>query len=188
MFAIMAVAGGISMKQDLFHIVFMVSLFSVAIQGTLLPMVARKLDMIDDNADVRKTFNDYQEENTLHLMQMYIPEKHNWANHKIKEISVPTGSLALMIKRGDETIVTKGDTRILAGDTVILSVPPYTPGETEVLEEKRIERKDPWCNKSIGELQLNQNELIVMIIRNGETIIPNGATVMREDDVVVFLT
>ena len=43
-FAIMAVAAGVSMKQDLFHIVFMVSLFSVAIQGTLLPKVARKLE------------------------------------------------------------------------------------------------------------------------------------------------
>ncbi len=42
-FAITAVAQDISIKQDLYHIVFMVSLFSVSIQGTLLPAVARKL-------------------------------------------------------------------------------------------------------------------------------------------------
>ena len=60
-FAIMAVASGIRMKQDLFHIVFMVTLFSVAFQGGLLPMISGKLKMVDSKADVRKTFTDYQE-------------------------------------------------------------------------------------------------------------------------------
>jgi cell volume regulation protein A len=184
-FAIMAVAGGISMKQDLFHIVFMVSLFSVAIQGTLLPMIARKLDMIDDSVDVCKTFNDYQEETSLHLIEMQIPNGHPWINQKIKDVSMPTGSLALMIKRGNESVVTKGDTLILEDDTVILSVPPYTPSDMDMLQEKFIGRKDPWCNKSISELKLGENELIVMIIRGGETIIPNGTTVMKANDLVV---
>ena len=173
------------MKQDLFHIVFMVSLFSVAIQGTLLPMIAKRLDMIDDNLDVYKTFNDYQEETSLHLMEMQVPKGHQWVNQKVKDVSMPTGSLALMIKRGNETVVTKGDTLILEEDTVILSVPPYTPNDMDMLQEKRISRKDPWCNKSISELKLAENELIVMIIREGETIIPNGTTVMKANDLVV---
>ena len=147
--------------------------------------MAKKLDMIDDEADVRKTFNDYQEETSLHLMEMQIPVGHEWANQKIKDVSMPTGSLALMIKRGSETVVTKGDTLILENDTVILSVPPYTPSDSDKLQEKHIGRKDPWCNKSISELNLAENELIVMIIRGGETIIPNGTTVMKANDVVV---
>jgi len=119
-FAIMAVAAGISMKQDLFHIVFMVSLFSVAIQGTLLPYVAQKLDMVDNDADVRKTFNDYQEETALQLTTMYIPEGHNWANRKIKEVNMPMGALALMIKRGEENIIPDGKTVIREKDVVVL--------------------------------------------------------------------
>lgn len=43
----------------------------------------------------------------------------------------------------------------------------------------------PWCNKTISELKLAENELIVMIIRGGETIIPNGTTVMKANDLVV---
>lgn len=185
-FAIMAVAAGVPMKQDLFHIVFMVSLFSVAIQGTLLPAVANKLLMVDDSADVRKTFNDYQEETALQLMRMYIPEGHEWVDQKIKDVNIPTGSLALMIKRGKRTIVTRGDTKILAGDSIILSVPPYNTNETESLEEKIVEKKDAWCNKTIKELRLPKNELIAMILRADETIIPDGKTVIRENDVVVM--
>lgn len=185
-FAIMAVASGISMKQDLFHIVFMVSLFSVSIQGTLLPYIAQKLDMVDNDADVRKTFNDYQEETTLQLITIHIPEYHGWANRMIKDITMPTGALALMIKRGTETIITKGDTLVRAGDNVILSVPQYIPSEDEELEERVITKKDPWCNKKIAELGLGADVLIAMIIRDGENIIPVGKTVILEKDVVVL--
>lgn len=185
-FAIMAVAAGISMKQDLFHIVFMVSLFSVAIQGTFLPYIAQKLDMVDNDADVRKTFNDYQEETALQLMAMNVTEGHPWENKMIKEVGMPSGALALMIKREDETIITKGDTLIHAGDNVILSVPPYVPSENEQLEERYISRKDAWCNKKIAELELGENELIAMIIRGEETIIPDGKTLICERDVVVL--
>lgn len=185
-FAIMAVASGVSMAHDLFHIVFMVSLFSVSVQGTLLPMVAEKLSMVDENSDVRKTFNDYQEETSFTLMRMFIPSGHNWENKLIREVSMPTGSLALMIKRGQETIITKGDTRILAGDNIILSVPAYEPGDNEKLEEKQIDGSNSWCNKSIAELNLPSDELVAMIIRGTETIIPDGKTVIRENDTVVM--
>ncbi len=184
-FAIMVMAGGTSISYDLFHIVFMVSLFSVAIQGTMLPVAAKKLCMVDETADVRKTFNDYQEESAITLMRMYIPQGHNWENHLVKDVSMPTGSLAIMIKRENETIITKGDTKILAGDTVILSVPAYEPADNEKLEEIHIDKNHEWCNKAISELKLPQNELLAMIIRGEENLIPDGKTVIREGDVVV---
>lgn len=185
-FAIMAVASGITMRQDLFHIVFTVTLFSVAIQGGLLPYVANWLHMVDDDQDVRKTFNDYQEETSLQLMRMYIPKGHNWVHRKVKDVSMPYGSLALMIKRGEETIITKGNTEILPEDTIILSVPPYVPSEDEKLEEMAIDATHKWCNRVIEELNLRDDELIALIIRNDETIIPDGRTKILENDTVVL--
>lgn len=184
-FAIMAVANGVAMEQDLFHIVFMVTLFSVGIQGTLLPYVSKKLHMVDESSDVRKTFNDYQEESTFTLMRMFIPKGHNWENRLIKDVSMPTGALSLMIKRGDKTIITKGDTKILAGDSLILNVPAYEPGDGEELQETVIDKKHPWCNKNIAELNLSPNELIVMVLREGENIIPDGKTMICANDTVV---
>ena len=185
-FAIMAVATGLTMKQDLFHIVFMVSLFSVAIQGTLLPFVAQKLEMVDDDADVRKTFNDYQEENSLQVMRMFIPAGHNWVNRKVKDVNMPTGALAIMIKRGEDTIITKGDTVIMTGDNVILIVPPYNASDNEELQEKYIEKNDAWCDKPIEDLQLKETEIIAMVMRGDKNIIPDGKTVIKEGDIVVL--
>ena len=184
-FAIMVISSGANISYDLFHIVFMVSLFSVAIQGTLLPAASKKLDMVDESADVRKTFNDYQEESAITLMRMFIPEGHNWVNKMVREVNMPTGSLAIMIKRGKQTIVTRGDTVIHAGDNIILSVPSYEPAANEKLEELHIEKGNEWCGKTIAELNLPPNELIAMIIRGNENLIPDGKTVIEEGDVVV---
>ena len=141
--------------------------------------------MIDESADVRKTFNDYQDESAITLMRMFIPSGHNWENKDIKDVTMPTGSLALMIKRHDQTIVPKGDTKILAGDNVILSVPAYEPADDEKLEEIPITKTHRWCNKTIADLNLPADELIAMIIRGSETLIPDGKTMICENDVVV---
>lgn len=185
-FSIMVVAGGGDVSFDIFHIVFMVALFSVAIQGTLIPKVAERLNMVDNESDVRKTFNDYQEESSLTLMRMYIPDGHNWADRKISDVSMPTGSLALMIKRDGDTIIPNGDTQILAGDSIILSVPSYESGEKEKLKEIFIGNKHKWKNKSIQNLNLPANVLIALIKRQDENLIPSGSTVILENDIVVL--
>ncbi|MDD7403217.1 MAG: potassium/proton antiporter [Butyribacter sp.] len=184
-FAIMVVAGKADISYDLYHIVFLAALFSVAIQGTLLPFVAKKTGMVDESDDVRKTFNDYQEESAITMMRMYIPKGHNWENRKVKDVSMPTGSLALMIKRGEETMIPKGDTQILAGDNIILSVPAYEPSDNEDLEEIVIDKEHEWCNKPIEALELSDDELIAMIIRGEENLIPDGKTMIYEGDIVV---
>ncbi len=184
-FAIMVIASEASISYDLFHIVFTVSLFSVAIQGTLLPWAAAKLDMVDEKADVRKTFNDYQEDSAITLIRMFIPKGHHWENKLIKEVCFPTGSLALMIKRNHETIITKGDTLIKAGDSIILSAPSYNPSGNELLDEIFIDRYHPWCNRTIADLKLAPDELIAMIMRGEESLIPDGKTRILEGDKVV---
>ena len=185
-FAIMVIAGGTSLEHDLFHIVFFISLLSVAIQGSLLPMAARKLDMVDDSSDIRKTFNDYQDDSDLTLMRMYIPPGHNWENRKIEDVSFPTGSLALMVKREDDTLIPRGGTTILAGDTIILSVPSYRSENDGKLKEILIDEGHNWCNSSIAELNLPENILIALIKREDENIIPQGSTVIHPQDRVVI--
>ncbi|MCI9447949.1 MAG: potassium/proton antiporter [Lachnospiraceae bacterium] len=185
-FAIMVIAGGTSLEHDLFHIVFFISLLSVAIQGSLLPMAARKLDMVDNSSDIRKTFNDYQDDSDLTLMRMYIPSGHNWENRKIEDVSFPTGSLALMVKREDDTLIPRGSTTILAGDTIILSVPSYRSEDDGKLKEILIDEGHNWCNSSIAELNLPENILIALIKREDENIIPQGSTVIHPQDRVVI--
>ena len=152
----------------------------------MLPAVSRKLKMIDEKSDVRKTFNDYQEESAITLMRMFIPKGHNWENKLISEVHMPTGAIALMIKRGRESIITRGNTRILGGDNLILSVPAYVSSDNDSLEERVVTQDDEWCNRTIRELNLPENLIIALVKRGDENIIPVGDTFIMDGDIVVI--
>lgn len=186
-FAVMVVATvDTPEKYDLFHIVFLISLLSVAFQGSLLPVVAKITKMIDENADVRKTFTDYQEESAVSLIQIYIGEGHIWKNKKLREISLPQDTLAVFVKRNGEEIIPKGNTELLEGDYLVLNAPVYNSSKG-VLEEHLLTKNHAWTGKQISELDLPEHSLIAMITRHGKTLIPRGKTVLQEKDVVVVL-
>ena len=69
-FSIYVVLADIPMTYNLFNLVFVIVLLSLAGQGTLLPTVAEKLKMIDKNTNVLRTFNDYQEENEVSFIRL----------------------------------------------------------------------------------------------------------------------
>lgn len=185
-FAIMAISRGAELEYDLYHIVFCVSLFSVAVQGSLLPLVAKKLDMIEEGGNILKTFNDYQEESAITMIRFFISEGHGWVNKRIQDVTLPAGSLALMIKRDSETIIPKGDTVIKAGDSVILSVPEYEATGEVSLKEITIDKYHNWNGKTIEDLNLPDDILIAMLKRGDENIIPRGKTKIQEKDIVVI--
>lgn len=184
-FAIMAIADGVQIQSDLYHIVFVISLLSVGIQGSLLPLVSKKLDMIDEESDVRKTFNDYQEKSSITLMRVFVPKGHMWENKTIEEANIPGDSLALIIKRNGENIVPRGNTVIKGNDSIILSIPEYDCQDDIKLREIKIEKYNKWCNKAIEDINLPDDILITLIKRGTENIIPRGSTVILEDDIVV---
>lgn len=185
-FAIIAIARGADISCNLYHIVFMISLLSVAFQGSFLPTAARKLNMIDYENDVRKTFNDYQEESLINLMRVFIPKGHSWEGKTVENAAIPSDSLALMIKRDDENIIPKGNTVIKANDSIILSIPNCDIEDDIKLKEIKIDKYHNWCNKTIEELSLPSDILIALIKRGDENIIPRGKTHILENDVVVM--
>ncbi len=140
-FAIMATVSPAYTKNDLFHIVIFIVLFSISIQGTLLGLVAKKLDMIDENGNVMKTFSDYSDEMPVEFVKISIKAGHPWENRKIKDLTSLPDLLLVLILRGEERIIPNGNTVVLAGDKIVLSA--LSPEEnlgiclTEIPIEKR---------------------------------------------------
>lgn len=122
-FAIFAVTYGVAIKNDIFHIIFFMALFSVSIQGTLLPKFSRSLDLIDNDIDhsVLKTFTDYTGEINTDLLELMITEESEFIDIMIMDAGIPDDVLIVMIKRGDKILVPKGYTVIKKGDILVLS-------------------------------------------------------------------
>lgn len=183
-FAVMVMLSNTS--YDVFHIVFCVVLFSILVQGGLLAPIAKKLNMIDENEDVMKTFTDYSDEVPVQFIRFEMTKEHPWTGLRVRDIVNPPDTILVLIQRGSEKIVPSGSTRIKEGDYVVLSA--KSPGEISGirLSEKTIREGSKWIDKPIRSLPNTDDRLIIMINRGGKILIPNGDTVIREGDMLVI--
>lgn len=185
-FAIMVVAGAKKFDFDIFHSVFFICLASVALQGSILPYLAKKLNMIDKYSDVLKTFNDYQKESAITLSKFKVKDDNPWLNMQVKDINLPKDVLILLIKRDGNKIVPKGDTVILSGDVVLLGSSVVHSNSDIKLREMEINETHKWKNKKIKDIEFQPDFLIALIKRNKTSFVPNGDTILLEGDIVVF--
>lgn len=191
-FAIFAETYGVAIDNDIFHIIFFIALFSVAVQGTVIPKLAKKLDLIDNNESVLKTFNDYKEDKSTRLIELTIDENSTMANKRIMDASIPEDILVVMIKRSGDVLVPNGSTKIIPGDILVLSgnklnqFSDYKEDKSTTLTEVSINEKSILANKAIKDAAIPDDILIVMIKRRGKVLVPNGDTEIIPGDILVI--
>lgn len=191
-FAIFATTYGVPIYSDIFHIIFFIALFSVGVQGTLIPKIASKLDLIDDESSIFKTFNDYKEDKSTKLIEILITEDSNIANKTIMDSNIPEDILIVMIKRNGDVFVPNGSTKILPGDILVVTgnnfdkLRIYQEGKSTKLMEISVRDTSEFANKLIVDANIPDEILIVMIRRGGDIIIPKGSTRILPGDILVI--
>jgi len=194
-FAIMAITNkGYVSDFGLFHIVFCIVLFSITLQGSLIPLVSRKLKMIDNNANVLKTFTDYPEEVPVQFIKLNVTENHTWVEKAIKEVVLPPETILVLILRDGKRIVPRGNTEIKANDEIVLCAQAFNSknesneAKNEIeLVEIELEESHKWIGKKLSEIASDlQKSLIVLIKRNGKLVIPDGRTILAKNDILVL--
>lgn len=185
-FAIMVTVSSVYTKDDIFNVVFCIALISAAFQGMLLPYAAKKLDMVDENQNVMKTFSDYQDEQQMQLIQIKLKKGHRYIGKRIADLRLGD-VLAVLIERGDETLIPRGEVVLEEGDILVLSGESYQGDTDTILDEMHITESDVWIGKKVKELPGFDNSLIVLIRReDGTTVVPNGETKIRAKDTLVM--
>ena len=190
-FAVMTVISPAVTDLDIFHIVFVVVLLSIGIQGSLLPAVARRLRMIDtaEGADVMKTFTDYNEEAPVQFIRVELPERHGWCGRPLREIALPPQTIIASVRRQDSRFAPNGSTVLMAGDQLILCAPAAHSDLEEVsMTERRLTAQD-LSGKSItrvSDLPRQEESLIVLIERNDQWLIPDGDTDLHPGDLLLI--
>lgn len=186
-FALTAVASGVHLQYDLFHLVFCVVLFSIALQGTLLPLVSRKLHMLDDSTDVLKTFTDYTEEKELQLLRLPLEAGNSWVGAAVSTLTLPPETILAAVLRGGDCLAPRGDTVLCAGDVAVLAAGHCGEKLRHIqLNELEITSEHDWNGKTLAALKLPKEELVIHIRRGKETVIPQGSTEILAGDVLVM--
>lgn len=185
-FAIMIAVSTTFNNQFLFNIVFLIVLYSILIQGMILPYASKRYYMLDDSSDVLKTFNDYVEELPVQSIPIKIKENHSWKNKLVKDIILPMDTLLVSVNRNNEQITPDGNFKIEVNDIVILVTKVVTNTKPIHLEEVIIDKEHRWVHKTLSEISFKKNQLVIFIIRDDKLVIPNGKTMIMEDDIVIM--
>ncbi|MBU5668379.1 potassium/proton antiporter [Peptoniphilus sp. MSJ-1] len=186
-FAIMAVNSGANLSIDVYHIVFVICIFSLLIQGTILPFATKKLDMFDPNDSVLRTFNYYSDKTAIEFIKTTVTKASPWVDKKISEIQIAFNVIIAKIERDNKSIVPRGNTVLHDGDTIVIGGEAYFDKTGQDLLEIKIGENHKWSNKEVKDIDIDEDELIIMIQKpNGDIIVPRGNTILNPGDRAVI--
>ena len=184
-FSILAITDPAEVSLDLYHIVFFIVLFSILLQGSLIPVVAKKLKMTDSSANVMKTFTDYTDEVPVQFLRSTLTPGHPWVGKALRELTLPPDSLVVLLLRQGEKLVPNGSTVLAGGDVLILSGQDGGRIPGVHLYEKALSHGTDWSGRPLAALDTGPR-LVILIRRGEEVIIPRGDTVLQAGDVLVI--
>lgn len=185
-FAMMVLTSGAPVENDILNIVFCIVLISILLQGSLIPFVSKELDMIDQGENVLKTFNDFSEEAEMSFGTIDVGNDSPWKDKMVRDLQLPKNLLLVLLIRGDERIVPKGHTTLHAGDLLILCTKSFSSISSENIYQHRVGRNSKWAGHTIKEYPYKANCVIVLINRGNQRIIPNGDTIIQENDLLTI--
>lgn len=185
-FALIAILADIEISFHLFNLIFCMVILSIAVQGTFLPWIARKLSMIDKDSKIGYTFNDYQEDSDISFIKIHISEKHRWCDRTLADLQLSQDLQVAMILRGERILIPNGRTKIRAGDLIVLAARSFEDREHLMLREHVVELRSPLANKPLSETVQTEHTRIILVKRGMKTLIPTGRTIIRPGDILVI--
>lgn len=120
-FATYPVVADIDGADQIFNIVFFITLLSMIIQGSTISLTAKMLNL---NLPLQKEGNDFgiefPDEIDTTLKDIEVTEKMLENGNKIADMKIPKGTLVMIVKRGKKHIIPNGSLRLQEGDKLLL--------------------------------------------------------------------
>jgi cell volume regulation protein A len=120
-FATYPVVADIEGANMIFNIVFFITILSLIIQGTTISSMANSLGL---SKPMEKTGNEFgvelPEEINTNLNDMVITEDDIASGDTLKDMSLPKGTLVMIVKRNDEYLIPNGTLKLHVGDRLLL--------------------------------------------------------------------
>lgn len=120
-FATYPVVANVEYSEQIFNIVFVVTLVSLIVQGMTITSIAKKLKLDlplnEKNSDFRV---EIPEELNVHLKEIQLTEEMLEKKNTLKEMVLPERTLVIMIKRDLKFLVPNGQMQLKEGDILLI--------------------------------------------------------------------
>lgn len=119
-FATYPVIAGIDGSQQLFNIVFFITLLSLVVQGMSISSFARWLHLdLPEEKEGNEFGVELPDEIDTKLKDMTLTTEMLAGGNRLKDMNIPKGSLVMLVKRGNEFIIPNGQVELHAGDKLL---------------------------------------------------------------------
>lgn len=119
-FATYPIVAGIPGSDQIFNIVFFITILSLVIQGMSIPLAARTLDLALPEKRKPDTFGLEIPEEAGKLIDCTLSQEDLESGNTLKEISLPDGARVMMIQRRSRLIVPDGSVALRPGDKLLM--------------------------------------------------------------------
>ena len=120
LFALCPVTAGLEGGNDMFNIVFLITLFSLLLQGMTLSPVARLLRLSYEEDPQVETFGMEIPEEMGMLRDHTVTEEDLKKGPTLRDLGLPHGIRVMMVRRGDSSLVPHGSMPLQVGDRLVI--------------------------------------------------------------------
>ena len=120
LFAMYAMVHGMPYSEDIFNLVFLLSLFSLLLQGGTLSFVAKKLHLSYEEAPAAETFGMEIPEEMGEMRDHVVTAEDLSGGVTLREQHLPHGIRVMMVRRGDKFLVPHGSMELKEDDHLII--------------------------------------------------------------------
>lgn len=120
LFALYTVIEGVNGSNEIFNMVFIITLMSLLVQGMTISPMARLLNLsIDDDPDVETFGMEIPEEMGM-LRDHIVSEADLEGGDTLRDLHLPHGIRVVMVRRDAKYLVPHGSMKLMAGDRLVI--------------------------------------------------------------------
>ena len=120
-FATYPVVANIPDSNQIFNIVFFITILSLVVQGTTISWIAKLLHLA---TPLEKTGNDFgveiPDEINTDLRDIILTEEMLAKGNRLMDMNLPKGTLVMLVKRGNEFMIPNGSLQLHAGNKLLI--------------------------------------------------------------------
>ena len=123
-------------------------------------------------------------EEDVRFITILLQEKDAWTGRAIRDLGLPGGALIAAIDRGGRIIPPRGDVVLHGSDRLIIGAEALRDEQPMDLKEVVLTGEHPWNGVAVKDIVIPRTSFLVMVRREGRTLIPRGSLVLHQGDVV----
>ena len=120
LFSLCPLVAGLEGAENIFNIVFCITLMSLLLQGMTLTPVAKKLNLSYEEDPEVETFGMEVPEEMGILRDHVVEETDLEAGETLRDMSLPHGIRVIMVRRGEKFLVPHGSMKLQPGDQLLI--------------------------------------------------------------------